>query len=430
MIEHPDRAAILGELHARPFAQVAVPCRIYQFAFMTGPEEARTDRAAVSALAARHGVPAPAGDAKFHSLQIGDWSLRWESHTEFTTYTWSASADAEPPFKRADPFGTGEISFAPPGRLIAAVHVAVAGSAEGEPRLGEGTHRSMLCVVDASEGGARLTTDFQADAHGFTRYLVEARVLSPTRVGRVVQRVLELETYRVLALLGLPEARRLSPELARMEAELNTIAQAMGAASTMQDNHGLLQRLTSLAAGIEAQTAASAFRFGATRAYHGLVKSRIEAIGEARVGEHVTLSAFLRRRFDPAMETCQTIEARQARLSSQLARTADLLRTRIQFELEQQNRDLLQSMNRRAQLQLRLQETVEGLSIAAITYYVVGLVGYIAKGAKEAGLAPKWATPELVAGASVPIVMVGIWLVLQSARAAWTKRRAEGEHEP
>src|SRR3546814_18423991 len=67
-----------------------------------------------------------------------------------------------------------------------------------------------------------------------------------------------------------------------------------------------------------------------------------------------------------------------------LCRSAsNLLRTRVDIELEAQNRDVLMSMNRRARLQLRLQETVEGLSVVAISYYVVGLVGYAAKARSE-----------------------------------------------
>jgi uncharacterized membrane-anchored protein len=91
---------------------------------------------------------------------------------------------------------------------------------------------------------------------------------------------------------------------------------------------------------------------------------------------------------------------------------------------ERQNRQLLASMDRRARLQLRLQETVEGLSIAAITYYVVGLVGYAAKALKAAG------TPvdaELASGIAIPIVAVlaalGVRYVRRTIREADEGRR-------
>jgi len=427
MKEHPDRAAILSELHARPFVPVTAPCRVYHFAFLVSAEQARADRADIAALALARGLKPPPEGAKFHRLELGDWSLRWESHTEFSTYTWTTTSEAEHAFAKPDPVGSGEIAFTPHGQLMAAVHMAIVAEEPREDQFAE-RHRSMLCVVDVSDGSGRLKTDFLADEHGYTRFLIEAWAMSATRAGRIAQRVLELETYRVLALLGLPEARRISPELTQMESELDTLTQAIGSAQAIDENHRLLERLTGLAARIEAQTAATAFRFGATRAYYALVKNRIEMIGERRVGENVSIAAFLGRRFGPAMDTCTAVEARQSRLSAQIARAADLLRTRIQFELEQQNRDLLSSMNRRARLQLRLQETVEGLSIAAISYYVVGLIGYVAKGAKESHLTPRWLTPDIVAGISVPFVMVGLWLMLKRARAAWA-RDDGGEHD-
>ena len=107
----------------------------------------------------------------------------------------------------------------------------------------------------------------------------------------------------------------------------------------------------------------------------------MHTIGERKVEGLPTWSSFLARRMAPAMRTCATTEERQTNLSEKLARAANLLRTRVDVELERQNRDLLKSMNERTRLQLRLQTTVEGLSVAAVSYYVVGLFGYLVKGA-------------------------------------------------
>ena len=307
----------------------------------------------------------------------------------------------------------GEIAFTPPGPLIAAVHMSLVAPEKLADDPTQRFNPSGLCVIDASEGSARVTTDFQVDPQGFTRFLIEFKKLTPTRAGRLVQRLLELETYRTLALLGLPVARRAGPELARMEAELSEVTQEIAKAPDPSRNQRMLQKLTRLAAEIEAQSARTAFRFGASRAYYALVRSRIELIRERQEGEYVTITAFFRRRLEPAIETCNAVEARQARLSSQLARTADLLRTGIQFELEHQNRDLLTSMDKRAQLQLRLQQTVEGLSVAAISYYVIGLITYVAKGVKDAGLLPKPLTPELVTAVAVPLVVLAMWVLMK-----------------
>ncbi len=155
------------------------------------------------------------------------------------------------------------------------------------------------------------------------------------------------------------------------------------------------------------------FRFGASRAYNEIVQLRLQTIGEQRVENLPTWSSFLARRMAPAMRTCATTEERQATLSQKLARAANLLRTRVDVELERQNRDLLQSMNERTRLQLRLQSTVEGLSVAAISYYVVGLFGYLLKGVHEQGVPVDM---PLATALFVPIAVLAIWFVVRRIR--------------
>ena len=180
------------------------------------------------------------------------------------------------------------------------------------------------------------------------------------------------------------------------------------------DNHRLLDDLTALAAELEAGAAASLFRFGASRAYSEIVQLRLETIGERKVDGFPTWSSFLARRMAPAMRTCLTTEERQATLSRKLARTANLLRTRVDVDMEEQNRDLLKSMNERARLQLRLQTTVEGLSVAAVSYYLVGLFGYVVRAAHDGGLLS--VDPSYVTAGFVPLALLGVWWVVRRIR--------------
>jgi len=143
------------------------------------------------------------------------------------------------------------------------------------------------------------------------------------------------------------------------------------------------------------------------------VQERIRTLAEMAVPGYETLGFFLERRLAPAMRTCQSVEERQANLSRKLARATALLRSWIDVELEQLNSTLLNSMDRRAKLQLRLQQTVEGLSVAAISYYVVGLFGYVAKAAHGLGLPVK---PETLTGIAVPFVIAGMWLLVRAIR--------------
>src|SRR5262249_56180919 len=184
---------------------------------------------------------------------------------------------------------------------------------------------------------------------------------------------------RARRLSGRPGRRRPAPGSGRTKRRLGDPPKARRRAEGLPANTRLLDELTAWAAELEAGAGGSLFRFGASRAYNEIVQLRLNTIGERPFGGYPTWSQFLARRMAPAMRTCATIEERQANLSTKLARAANLLRTRVDVELEQQNRDLLQSMNERTRLQLRLQATVEGLSVAAISYYVIGLLGYVVK---------------------------------------------------
>lgn len=416
LVEHEARASILAELHARPFLPIELPRRVYHFAFATNDAEARADRAALAALAEAKGAALPPPEAKFHCFAFSDWELRWEQHTEFTTYTWSTAGDAAQPFARPDPLSAGEIVFRAPGRLIVATHLSLVDGGNSHEFLTQLFNPQSLCVIRAAKGCAHVLTDFAVDAHGFTRLLIRASEMSAVEAGRLMQRVLEVETYRTMALLGLPEARWASPELRVMEGAIFEITHALSQARNMRTNQELLKRLSDLLASAEALATRMAFRFGASRAYHAIVKNRLELMQEAKEGQYATLSEFLSARLDPAIETCNAVEARQARLSDQVERAIDLMRTGITFELEQQNRDLLDDMNRRARLQMRLQRIVGGLSIAALSYYVAGLVVYLAKGVKDAGWLPKGVSGEEAAAAAVPLVIVGAWAFWQRVK--------------
>jgi uncharacterized membrane-anchored protein len=418
---HPLRAAVLGEVHARPFTPIETPRRVLHFAFETTPERGEADRAALAAFCASRGLAELPKSAKHHRVLFGTTALRWEQHSEFTTYTW------ELPSETADgaPFHPGAASLAEPmslipqpGPVLVAIDLhLVADTGKIAPeRLFD---RASLAAAENSDGTALYATDFQSDPAGFVRILVVDRGLGPERAGALTQRVLEIETYRVLALLGLPEAQRLAPTVRRIEMRLAEVTAQTRGAQGLEANQRLLEELTALAAELEAGAAASQFRFGASRAYDQIVAQRLQTIGERKSGGLPTWTSFLARRMAPAMRTCSTLEERQAKLAEKLARAANLLRTRVDVELEQQNRDVLRSMNERTRLQLMLQATVEGLSVAAISYYVVGLFGYLVKGLHDAGLIR--VDPSLATGAFVPVALLLVWWIVRRIRSRHIK---------
>ncbi|MCY6382329.1 DUF3422 family protein [Hoeflea prorocentri] len=404
-----DRPLALGEVHARPYPLIKSPRIILQLAFMTDGG-ASVDNAVLAALARTRGVAAPQADARHYVLSWGTGSLRWERHTEFSTYFYEGPVPTQFGGEVTDhPFGDG---FSPPGSLISGVRLEVRKWTDDTQKVLKSFDPASLCFSEVENGAAAAVTDFRQDKDGLTRILLLDRDLAPARVGALAQRLIEIETYRTLAMLALPLANSLSPQMRRIEDGLTMVTQRMRK-EVETESDSMLGEITALAAELEAGAASSLYRFGASRAYDGIVAERIATLNENPIAGYETWGAFLQRRMAPAMRTCRSIEERQANLSRKLARATALLRSWVDLQLERQNSELLQSMNRRAKLQLRLQQTVEGLSVAAVSYYVVGLFGYLAKAANEAGLP---ISPTLATGLSVPVIVLAIWGVVRRIR--------------
>lgn len=169
-----------------------------------------------------------------------------------------------------------------------------------------------------------------------------------------------------------------------------------------------LDALLKISAELENLSAQVAFRFGATGAYEAIVNQRIQVLREERFTGRQTFGEFMMRRYDPAMRTVKASERRLSAMADRAMRAGNLLRTRVDVERSAQNQTLLESMNARADLQLRLQKTVEGLSVVAISYYAVSLAGYL-----MSPLASPLATSanSLKAAVTLPVVLLVWWAI-------------------
>jgi uncharacterized membrane-anchored protein len=341
-------------------------------------------------------------------LDAGSFRMRWELHTEFSSYTFFRpliAGEALNPDATAFDGVMPEWLSAIPGKLLVATHVELRSASEITPdSVTAGlspTGRSMV-AAQVADGAAWVFTDFMFD-NGFSRFLVLDVKLTQRQAGRTVQRLVEIETYRMMSLLGLPVAKEVGRWLSGAEKQLAEMMDHIGHARTPEDERAVLATLSTLAAEVEHSVARTTFRFGASRAYDGLVMQRIEELRETRISGFPTLNEFMLRRLLPATNTCAAMARRQDDLSGRVARNSQLLRTRVDIELERQNQELLAQMNNRAKLQMRLQETVEGLSVVAITYYGSQLVQYLAKGGKY--LVPGL-SPEIATAVSIPLIAI------------------------
>jgi uncharacterized membrane-anchored protein len=420
---HPQRAALHNEIHARPPEAMSPPLAISHIVMLTGATGRAASREHLCALLRDHQLPLPDEQTNHVRATLPGVRLRWELHTEFVTWTFSRPMDAETP---GGPQPLTALQSLPqdwvaalPGECLAGLHLWVlpgAGGGERPPVAGLLADETLV-GSRVADGQAQVFTDFALHGDGFCRMLLiapaasgpGAEAMSPRRLGRLVQRLLEIDTYRMAALLGLPAAREAGAALASAERELSELASAIRGAGRAQEPQ-LLDSLTRLASAVESQYAASHSRFSASAAYFQLVDRRLADIRESRLPTLQTIGDFIERRLSPARATCEWAARRQDALSQRVSRISNLLRTRVEIEQQESSQALLATMNKRQGLQLRLQATVEGLSVAAITYYIVGLVSYLAKGAHAIGW--PWSA-EATAAVAIPVVALSVWWSLR-----------------
>ena len=411
--DHPLRYKMANELHARPFPSMEAPCSAAYIAIKQPNDAVSRDRQQdldhLTALLDRYGATHPQPGATHYYGQIGKHWLKWEQHTEFVTYTVFADTGS------ARPFDPVEFEVFPaewlenaPGQRVTSVLIDIRPrptDAEISQQLDDWFVSESLAAASVLDDEAVVAGDFRIDQNGHLRFAVFAGpTISERRIGRIVQRLCEIETYKAMSMLGFARVRSIQPQLNELDTQLTSLMGAMSDDTASAEE--TLDALLSISAELETLSARASFRFAATGAYEAIVNQRILALREERFQGRQHFSEFMMRRYAPAMRTVHAAEHRLEAMSSRSIRASNLLRTRVDVERSAQNQKLLESMDKRSDLQLRLQRTVEGLSVVAISYYAVSLVGY--------GLYPVSATTGLSKGmltavVTVPVVLLVWW---------------------
>ncbi len=406
---HPQRFVLHNEVHARaPFVQ-NLPVRASHLALLLSNDEKMQERQHLITLCERFGVAQPDKDADHFTATFNSFQIRWEQHGEFSTYSFYVQDTPK------DPFADSALKKVPldwlsqlPGQVIVAAHTTIVTAAD--INYDENIDLATLSAYFADNpvigskvtgGAASVFTDFRIHVDGFSRFLIVNHSLRTEQAGRLLQRLFEIEVYRVMALLAFPVARKLYPALNKCDRQLYTITNAM----TLPDSNDakLLDELTTLAAEVENHISSNHFRFAAASAYYQLVGQRVTDLREVRIQGIQTLGEFIKRRLEPAMNTCQSTSHRFTLLSERVSNASQLLRTSVNIVIEKQNQRLLTSMALRAKMQLRMQEMVEGISMVAITYYAASLIGKIAEMLHILG----WkVNPVLIEGLSIPFILI------------------------
>ncbi len=419
---HPLRYDLANELHARPFPSVPAGSQAGVIALKRKKNAAarnrEADRQHLITLLDRHGAQHPKPDATHYFGQIGRYRLKWEQHTEFVTYMVMLDELSERPFDNSiwDIFPQEWVDETP-GMCVTSAHFRIAEPASPKETIKKDLNdwfvRESLAVSRVLDTRTVIASDFRIDPTGHMRFAIfPDEGVGASRIGRIVQRLAEIETYKAMAMLGLPRARDLNSQMVEVDGGLSALLAAM----SNQDHtpEASLGQLLSYATRLENMMSDSSFRFGATRAYSAIVEQRVEILREARFCGMQTFAEFMMRRFDPAMRTVESTEARLRSMTDRAFRAGELLRTQVEVDRSEQNQKLLASMDKRAELQLRLQETVEGLSVVAVSYYAVNLLTYL--------LAPLAYTvgvekPILSAALILPVVGA-VWLMTRRIKNA------------
>lgn len=413
LTECPERKLLNNEIHARPYPELSPPEQVSYLALLVDREERLREWAHLQALCGHYGLAVPDKlDGKDFYVDCGAFRLKMELHAEFTHYKFLRQSAF------ADPFADPVIDAVPadwlaglPGKLLVGVHVAILDATKSDwdlspdslPRFFDG---NRLIGGKIAGGTGAAYSDFNIHADGFSRMLIVNQCFAPGQGGRCLQRLLEIETYRMLALLGLPKARAILPELPDADRQLVELTAALAKGEENSDE-ALLGELTQLAAVIENKVSATYARFNATRNYASLVHTRLEQLRESKIEGIPTFNEYFSRRLSPATSTCETVDLWLHQLSQRAANINQLLLTRIDVRRKQQNQDILESMNRRSSMQLRLQQAVETLSIAAVTYAAASLLGLMLNGVKSLGVA---INVELTVTLAVPIIGYFVYL--------------------
>lgn len=415
---HRDREAVLAETQARHAPPVPPNTDVALLASVGGSQT--IERALLAELAAMHSLDPPGAEQRQATIVTPDWTLSWERHTEFSRYSLVRPASDPPPEHLFDPLPRTWVDRLP-GQWLVLVLVRCRPENDGSDRPTPDASGEGVAMSNINEGMALAWSGFRAEAGGEVVFEVRDDGLPDPRRGRLVRRLLDIETYRLMALLAFPVARRAWPKIDLIDRSLGDLLATL---STQQeeerDDEASLASLMKLAGELESLRAEVTYRFGAARAYYALVRQRLEELRETREDGFQRFGPYLLRRLAPAMDTCETANRRIEELGERVNRAGDLLRTRVDIALEKQNRSLLQSMDRRATMQLRLQQAVEGLSVVAISYYLTGLVKYLLDALDSGGVMP--VDPRIATGFVMPVLIVLIVIGLRRIRKALDDR--------
>ncbi len=407
------------EMHARVSVPVTAPCRIRHSAYLL-PGDGRAGDGAVrqrfEEIAGRLGI---ARDAIRWGERSGEVtrvlprgkSLRvvWELHSEFYSFTtYHSAGQAASADEAVEPFTFPALPAL--GEKLVDLDLLVVPGLELGDVLPSFLHPGTIYGGRVLQGGARVWSTFQVDENGQGRTVIGAGELPPGRLGRLVRRLVEIENYYHLILLPLQEYRTQEAALHAMERGIalrseDIAAELASREADPQSEHRWLVYLTRDLAELIGLTERMRYRLSAADSYYAIFEERLHWLREETGAGYQSIEEFLRARIGPAIRSYRNFIERADSLAGQLTSLGNMMRTRVNLNMEVQSLQTLKVLNRRVELQLLLQRTVEGLSIIVLAYYFTGLAGHVVH-----ALASLWPLPlpePVLTALTIPV-----WLAL------------------
>ena len=424
------------ELHARPYIKLGNNLRTFHFAYLIKEnDEKKSWKYLDNFLRKINFQKLPNEISKYWVAEGKDLTVRYECHTEFISLTLIYPNKIENKNK-PKLFDENFLNFLPidflenfPGDHFLSTWIEMAPSNFNFKPIDieEFFYHDNFAGSNVAEDGANVFMSFKSDrtdflGSGFRRVFIQNKNLRTRRTGRLLQRIVELETYQVLSLLGLPQVRQETLNLSNLEKQITEITKSVSKTAKKNlnkksiaypDYQKDLNELSYVVAKIEEIDSSSNYRLSATAAYYKLVEQRIQDLREERLESFQTNYEFLSRRLQPAIRTTEAFSRRLESLAIRAQRADNLVRTQIEMGVQIQNKNLLESMELRVRAQLRLQETVESLSIVAITYYIVGLLSTLVD---PINFNKFFISKTVFLALCVPIILVLIWYIAKMVR--------------
>ncbi len=411
MREHELRYKIDAEIHSRPPLSIPTPGRILHFAWLTGFRKKVNPGAAVKKALRL----LDKGLSTFESPQIivetDNLKIKWEQHSEFASFTLVLLNESEDGKKLANRIT--EILDTHKGKRLIACQLYVIGGIQALPentiRELVGFNQSAGAIIGGDTG--KVWTDFRIDMDGFSKIVLWLDSVVPSRAGRITQRLLEIETYRMMAMLGFPVARKAHGILSEIEGRFSTIIHDVSLQDMeLESLKHWFEKLQAVSSEVSRLIDQTEYRLSATHAYSAIVQQRLQDLREESMEGKTRLSVFLERRMGPAMATCESLRRRQDKLLARIDSASAMFQGHMEIAMGLQNNAILKTIKTNAEQQVKLQHTVEGLSVVAISYYLLGIISLLLKGGEKAGLFSGW---EILAAILAPPAIAAVWLFLR-----------------